>query len=86
MAVVNISLPEPMKQYVEERATEGGYGTTSEFFRDLIREDQRRRAQERVEALLLQGLESPTTLWSREDTDHIKKAVRERLASKQANP
>jgi antitoxin ParD1/3/4 len=85
MAIVNISLPDQMKQYVEERINEGGYNTTSEYFRDLIREDQKRRAEERLETLLLRGLESPASAWTKDDVDHIKKAVRERLAAKQKN-
>ncbi len=58
MAVVNISLPDQMKNYIEERLDEGRFSSTSEYFRDLVREDQKRRAQERLETLLLQGLES----------------------------
>ena len=58
MAVVNISLPDQMKSYIDERLNEGRFSSTSEYFRDLVREDQNRRAQERLEALLLQGLES----------------------------
>lgn len=62
MAVLNISLPDKMKAYVEERLNEGSYSSTSEFFRDLIREDQKRRAQQQLETLLLQGVESGTPL------------------------
>ncbi len=58
MAVVNISLPDQLKEYVDERLTEGRFSTTSEYFRDLIREDQKRRAQQRLEMLLVEGLES----------------------------
>jgi antitoxin ParD1/3/4 len=58
MAVVNISIPDQMKEFVDERLSEGRFSTTSEYFRDLIREDQKRRAQERLETLLLEGLES----------------------------
>lgn len=58
MAVVNISLPDQMKDYIDERLDEGRFSSTSEYFRDLVREDQKRRAQERLETLLLQGLES----------------------------
>jgi antitoxin ParD1/3/4 len=83
MAIVNISLPDQMKQYIEERLSDGGYSTTSEYFRDLIREDQKRRAKERLEALMLRGLESPANEWTKDDVDHIKNAVRERLAEKQ---
>lgn len=58
MAVVNISLPDQMKTYIDERLGEGRFSSTSEYFRDLVREDQKRRAQERLEKLLLEGLES----------------------------
>ena len=85
MAIVNISLPDQMKQFIEERIGEGSYNTTSEYFRDLIREDQKRRAGDRLEAMLMRGLESPANEWTKDDTDHIKNAVRERLAAKQKN-
>lgn len=83
MAIVNISVPDQMKRYIEERLSEGSYHTTSEYFRDLIREDQKRRAAERLEALLLEGLDSPARQWTKDDLDHVKIAVRERLADKQ---
>ena len=86
MAIVNISLPDQMKEYVEARISEGNYNTTSEYFRDLIREDQKRQAEARLEALLLRGLESPVSEWTKDDTDHIKNAIRERLAAKQNTP
>lgn len=58
---MNISLPENLKRYVERRVSEGDYGNTSEYIRELIRKDReerRRRAQEKLEALLLEGLDS----------------------------
>jgi len=41
MATMNVSLPDPMKEWVEERLKSGQYGNASEYVRDLIREDQR---------------------------------------------
>jgi antitoxin ParD1/3/4 len=58
MATMNISLPEVMREWIEQRIAEGGYGTASEYFRELIRVDQKRRAEEQLEALLLEGLNS----------------------------
>jgi antitoxin ParD1/3/4 len=58
---MNISLPDTLKRYVEQRVTEGGYGNTSEYIRELIRQDRdlrKAQAQERLEALLLEGLDS----------------------------
>jgi antitoxin ParD1/3/4 len=57
MASMNISLPEELKDYVEAR-THSGYSTPSEYVRELIREDRKRRAKERLDALLLEGLNS----------------------------
>ena len=58
MTSMNITLPEPMRQFIEEQIDSGSYATASEYMRALIREDQKRKAQERLEALLLEGLDS----------------------------
>ena len=55
---MNISLPEAMKAFVDEQVNSGGYGSASEYVRELVRRDQKARAQARLEALLLEGLES----------------------------
>lgn len=82
MQSMNISLPEPLKEFVELQIVSGRYSSASEYIRELIREDERNRAEERLEALLLRGLESPASEWTREDVDQIKNAVRARLAAK----
>jgi antitoxin ParD1/3/4 len=58
METMNIALPESMKQFVQERVLEGGYSSVSEYIRGLIRMDQRRRVEERIDALLLEGMDS----------------------------
>jgi antitoxin ParD1/3/4 len=58
MATMNISLPDTMRGFIENCVTESGYGTVSEYVRELIREDQKRRAQEKLEAQLLAALNS----------------------------
>ena len=55
---MNISLPDVMKAFVEEQVQSGGFGTVSEYVRDLVRRDQNERAHAKLEALLLEGLES----------------------------
>ncbi len=47
-----------MKDYVEAQVSGGGYSTPSEYIRSLIRDDQKRKAQEKLEALLFEGLNS----------------------------
>jgi len=55
MGTMNISLPEAMKAFVDEQVATRGYGTSSEYIRDLIRKEQDR---EQLRGLLLEGLES----------------------------
>lgn len=58
MTSLNISLPGSLKEYVEKQVAEGGYSTPSEYLRELLRQDQKQRAAEKLEALLLEGLDS----------------------------
>lgn len=53
---MNVSLPDSLKAFVDEQVTERGYGTSSEYVRELIRQDQDRL---RLRNLLLEGAESP---------------------------
>ena len=59
MPTMNISLPDAMKQYVEQQVADGGYSSASEYVRELVRADQRRRARAELEAALLEGLAGP---------------------------
>jgi antitoxin ParD1/3/4 len=52
---MNISLPDSLKALVEEQVSEHGYGTSSEYVRELIRKDQDRQ---RLRTVLLEGAES----------------------------
>ena len=82
MTSMNVSLPEDLKEYVEAR-TRSGYSTPSEYVRELIREDQKRQAREKLDALLLEGLNSGKSLpmdakfWS-----ELKQEAFSRLASR----
>ena len=42
MATMNVSLPDPMKDWVEAQATTGRYSNASDYVRDLVRRDQAR--------------------------------------------
>jgi antitoxin ParD1/3/4 len=56
MSTMNISLPESLKAFVDEQVTSRGYGTSSEYIRELIRKDQELTD---LRALLLDGGASP---------------------------
>lgn len=55
MTTMNISLPDSLKSFVDEQVGLRGYGTSSEYVRELIRKDQDRT---RLRGLLLMGAES----------------------------
>jgi len=84
MESMNISLPDPMKEFVDKLVAEGRYSSASEYVRELIRADEKRKAEEQLEALLLDGLkskEAPLTKadWAairKEALAHLKKASR----------
>jgi antitoxin ParD1/3/4 len=42
MSTMNISLPDSLKSFVDEQVSQRGYGTSSEYVRELIRKDQDR--------------------------------------------
>lgn len=56
MSTMNISLPESLKGFVDEQVSLRGYGTSSEYVRELIRKDQDRQ---QLRSLLLAGAASP---------------------------
>ena len=56
MSTMNISLPDDLRTFVDHRVDDGGYGSTSEYVRDLIRRDHDRQHLRR---LLLDGAGSP---------------------------
>jgi antitoxin ParD1/3/4 len=88
MTSINISLPESMKTYIEQQVVTGGYETISEYFHELIRQDQKRKAKEHLESLLLEGLDSqPATPMTDMDWENIRQAVRDNIVQRHnSNP
>lgn len=55
MSTMNISLPDTLKSFVDEQVSQGAYGTSSEYLRELIRKDKERL---HLRGLLLAGAAS----------------------------
>jgi antitoxin ParD1/3/4 len=83
MTSLNISLPDPLKAYVEDRVASGDFGTPSEFVRNLIRQDKEQR-RSRLEAELLDALQSKEFVIAPEELNGrtLVAVLREKLAQK----
>jgi antitoxin ParD1/3/4 len=85
MATMNVSLPDEMKIFVETQAAEAGFGTVSEYLRSVIRDLQKRKAKQNLEAKLREALMSgPAEPMTREDWDEIEREGLERLAQERS--
>ena len=79
MTSLNVSLPESMREWIDDQVKKGGYGTASEFVREVIREAQKNKARQELEAKLLEGINSgPATEMTKSDWDRLKERARSR--------
>lgn len=59
MATMNVSLPDPMRDWVKSRIDSGLYANNSDYIRDLIRRDQQRVQKiKALQAAIDEGLAS----------------------------
>ncbi|BAY24071.1 putative addiction module antidote protein, CopG/Arc/MetJ family [Calothrix sp. NIES-2100] len=73
-----------MRAYIEKQVAQGGYSSVSEYFRELVRPDQKQRAKERLETMLLEGLNSgDATEMTATDWEDIRQTIRERINKRQ---
>jgi len=85
MQTMNISLPDQLKQFVEDQVASGRYSSASEYVRELIRGDEKQRVQERLEALLLEGIEEGEgTQMTREDWAEVRREAQRRLQERKS--
>jgi antitoxin ParD1/3/4 len=86
MATMNISLPDPMKEFIETQSSKEGFGSVSEYLRSIIREVQKQQAKRELEAKLMEGLQGPSVVMTREDWDSIEREALEGLAGEAIRP
>lgn len=85
MTSMNISVPESMKEFIEDEVSSGGYGTASEYVRELVRDAKKQKEEERIEKLLLEAVESgPASPMTKKDWEAIKQRGLERIQKKKA--
>ncbi|MBO9468147.1 type II toxin-antitoxin system ParD family antitoxin [Tropicibacter sp. R15_0] len=80
MATMNVSLPDPMKSWVEERLQDGRFSNTSDYVRHLIRRDQEREdAKASLQRAIDEGVRSGPV--EEFDFQSFRAQMRERYAS-----
>ena len=82
MQTMNISLPDPLKAFVDGEVATGRYSSASEYVRELIRADERRKTQEALETALLDGLSGPEAPLAADDWTAIRAEAMSRLAAR----
>jgi antitoxin ParD1/3/4 len=85
MESMNISLPEPLKAFVDSQIASGRYSSASEYVRELIRADEKRKAEEQLEALLLAGLKGDEQPLTRADWQRIRQTATAQMRARRKN-
>ncbi len=74
---VNVSMPAPMREYIEQKVVRHTYASASEYVRELVRRDMQREALDKVEALLLDGVRSPAAPMTAKDWEELRHIARQ---------
>ena len=72
MTTMNVSLPDELKTFVDTQVNNCGYGSTSEYVRDLIRRAQDR---ERLRSAVLEGASSPIATTAEDYLDTLRARI-----------
>lgn len=77
---MNISLPKELRDFVVRETARGGYGSASEYVREVLRGEVRRRERKELERKLLEGLAGRSVEMTPERWADLRAEVRARLA------
>lgn len=72
MTTMNVSLPDELKNFVDTQVNHGGYGSTSEYVRELIRRAQDR---EQLRSAILEGAASPIAATADDYVDSLRARI-----------
>ena len=70
---LRISLSDQQQAFVDEQVASGDYSDAAQYVAALIEAEAKARAQEKLEALLLEGLDSEDEEWTEADWDELRK-------------
>jgi antitoxin ParD1/3/4 len=79
MANITLNLPAVLKQFVDSEVAARGFGNAADYVQAVLREEQKRKARDKVEALMDEAMASgESTEWTRQDFEDMKQEIRVR--------
>ncbi len=80
---LQVTLPEPVRDWVEAQARAGGYATGADYVRNLLESEHRRLLRAQIDEQLHAGLDSgPATPMKTADWAQLRREGRKRLAGR----
>lgn len=80
---MNVSLPRDLKRWLDEQVQAEGYGTASEYVRDLLRKARLRQQRRAIDGMLVDAVEQGADIVMDEaDWAAIRKAARSQAATR----
>jgi len=80
---LHVNLPASTQEFAQEQAAAGGFANVSDYVASLVHNEQRRKAEAELEALLLQGVNSDEWIEATpEYWESLRQEIQERLATK----
>ena len=58
MNTLTVTLPKGLKDFIKRQAVAGGFTSVEDYIRTLVADEQKRKARERLEGLVLEGARS----------------------------
>lgn len=81
---LNITIPKPLRQFVDRQVASGGYGTAGEYVCEVLKKEQIEQARAEIDAKLIEGLDSgPSTEMTRQDWEQIRRQGMKRISARQ---
>jgi antitoxin ParD1/3/4 len=79
---MTISIPDSIKELVDQEVASGAFPSAEEYIRALVEADQKQKALDRLEAQLIEGLDSPASEMTQQDWDDLRSEGLARIRSR----
>jgi antitoxin ParD1/3/4 len=86
MTTLSLSLPDDVKAFVDAQAVQEGHASADAYLIALVRDAQKRKAWQELEAKLREGMQGPMVEMTREEWDSIEREALEGLAGEGPRP